>query len=90
MSILEKIKEIREKIDNDIEINMDDYTELKKNNPLLFDLAINKEKKFDINILENMLKMKEKIDNGEETLKSSSEKISMKYFKEFHPNIKNI
>lgn len=90
MSILEKIKEIREKIDNNIEINMDDYTELKKNNPLLFDLAINKEKKFDINILENMLKMKEKIDNGEETLKSSSEKISMKYFKEFHPNIKNI
>lgn len=90
MSILEKIKEIREKIDNDKEINMDDYRELKKNNPLLFDLATNKEKKFDINILENMLKMKEKIDNGEETLKSSSEKISMKYFKEFHPNIKNI
>ena len=89
MSILDKIEEIRERVKNNELIN-NDYDDLKEKYPLLFDLAINKSKSFDINILKNMLKMKEKIENGEETLKSPSEKISMKYFKEFHPKFKDI
>ena len=89
MSILDKIEEIRKRVNNDELIN-NDYDDFKEKYPLLFDLAINKSKKFNISILKNMLKMKEKIENGEETLKSSSEKISMKYFKEFHPKFKDI
>lgn len=44
---------------------------------------------FDIKNFEYMMMMRKKIENDEESTKSASEHIGVKFFKQFHPDIKS-
>lgn len=82
--ILENVQSIRDRIDNNMPIEeiKKEFSQFVERYPTLFQMAT--KPSFNINELKRMLEMKEKMDRGEETLRTSSEKISTEFFQKYH------
>ena len=82
--ILETVESIRHKLDENkpIEEIKKEFSNFVERYPTLFQMAT--KQSFNINELKRMLDMKSKMDRGEETLRTSSEKISTEFFQKYH------
>lgn len=80
------VNEIRGKIINNLNINKNDYSDFIEKYENLYNMVIQKD--FDDNCFKQMLALRSEMMNGKKTLKQSSEEISTKFFKKFHPDLK--
>lgn len=79
-----KVKDGRD-IDRLREIYAQRYAFFSERYPTLFNSLF--QSSFDIDNFRCMMDMRKKIENNEETVRSASEYIGMKFFKQFHPDM---